>query len=73
MATEIVRVSYNSHLSSEADKRTFVEAIVATVLKQPGAERAYWGTEHENPDKFRLFIDWGSVEDHTRFQNSECV
>ena len=50
--------------------KVFKETI-DTVLEQPGAQRAYWGVEVENPTIGRLFIDWDSVDAHLAFIKSE--
>ena len=42
-----------------------------TLTEQKGFQRAYWGREVENPDVFRLFVDWDTVEDHITFTKSE--
>ena len=44
-----------------------------TLTEQKGFQRAYWGREVENPDTFRLFVDWDTVEDHIAFKKSEWV
>ena len=40
-----------------------------TVLGQSGAQRAYFGTQVEDPSLLMLFVDWDSLEDHQRFIN----
>ncbi len=42
-----------------------------TLTEQKGFQRAYWGREVENPDVFRLFVDWNSVDDHIAFTKAE--
>lgn len=49
------------------------KSILETVLKQPGAQRAFWGSEEENASNLRLFVDWDSVDSHKTFQKSEYV
>lgn len=44
-----------------------------TLTEQPGFQRAYWGREVENPDTFRLFVDWDSVDAHIEFTKKELV
>lgn len=44
-----------------------------TLTEQPGFQRAYWGREAENPDTFRLFVDWDSVDAHIEFTKKESV
>ena len=43
------------------------------ILDQEGAQRAYWSLEVENPSMLRVFIDWDSVDHHTKFAESEYV
>ena len=45
--------------------------MLKTVLDQPGAQRAYWGLEVENPSMLRLFVDWDSIDDHLNFRKTE--
>ncbi|KAJ9651890.1 hypothetical protein H2198_008854 [Neophaeococcomyces mojaviensis] len=42
-----------------------------TLTQQKGFQRAYWGREVENPDRFRLFVDWDSVDAHMDFTKTE--
>jgi len=42
-----------------------------TLTQQKGFQRAYWGRELENPDTFRLFVDWDSVDAHMDFTKTE--
>lgn len=74
MATEIVIFPIKegdlpNDLSTPAGK--VFQEILHEVLRQPGAQRAYWGAEVENPTNARLFIDWDSVDAHKNFMNSE--
>lgn len=43
------------------------------VLKQEGAQRAYWSREVENPSMLRLFVDWDSIDHQKKFMESEYV
>lgn len=57
------------------DLSTFVgkafKGAIHTVIQQPGAQRAYWGIEVENPTNARLFVDWDSYDAHMAFTKSE--
>lgn len=44
-----------------------------TLIEQPGFQRAHWGREVENPNIFRLFVDWDSVDAHMDFTKKEYV
>jgi len=74
MATEIalLRLKPNTSLIDSSDASTAWKESLATVLEQPGVQRAYWGTAEEDPALIRLFIDWDSVDDHKKFMGSEA-
>ena len=44
---------------------------LSTLTDQEGFQRAYWGREVENPGTFRLFVDWDSIDAHTKFTKAE--
>jgi len=74
MATEIAIFKIKegdlpNDLNTSAGK--IFQECINTVLEQPGAQRAYWGIEVENPTNARLFIDWDSVDAHKKFMNTE--
>ena len=50
-----------------------LQDILNAILDQEGARRAYWSLEVENPSALRVFIDWDSVDHHTKFAESEYV
>ena len=43
---------------------------VNTVLSQPGAEGAHWGTEDGDLTTAHLFINWKSLDSHKQFMKS---
>lgn len=49
---------------------SLMQEILNAVLEQEGAQRAYWSFEFENPSMLRLFIDWDSLDHHTKFNES---
>ena len=53
--------------------QTIWQEAVDAVLAHEGSLRLYWGTEVENPQTFRLFIDWEKLEHHTDWMKAECV
>jgi hypothetical protein len=72
MATEIalLRLKEDTDLSTPGPALTTWTETLSTVLAQPGAQRAYWGTSVETPSFLRLFIDWDSVDAHKTFMSS---
>lgn len=56
--------------STSAAGQVFKDTL-NTLTEQKGFQRAYWGTETENPENFRLFVDWDSVDAHTDFTKTE--
>lgn len=48
-----------------------VQDALATVTRQPGCQRAYFGVEEEDLTNMRWFLDWDSVDDHKKFMASE--
>lgn len=49
---------------------SLMQEIFNAALEQEGAQRVYWSLEVENPSMLRLFIDWGSLDHHTKFNES---
>jgi len=64
-----LKAGLNAHDTSSPANRIWVEAL-NTVVSQPGARRAVYGMELENPTNFRLYVEWDKVEDHERFTKS---
>lgn len=52
--------------SDDPSARIFRDAL-GTVVAQPGAQRAIYGTELEDPTSLRLLVDWEKIEDHITF------
>ena len=50
---------------------SIVQDCIHTVLEQPGAQRAYFGTAHEDPTSMHWFVDWDSHDNHMQFTKSE--
>ena len=74
MATEILifpvkKGDLPDDLNSASGK--IFKDILEKILQHPGAQRAYWGVETENPENVRLFIDWDSVDANLTFTKSE--
>ena len=67
-----LKAGLNAHDTSSPANRIWVEAL-NTVVSQPGARRAVYGMELENPTNFRLYVEWDKVEDHERFTKSAYV
>lgn len=74
MATEIAIFQLRSGQRVDDASSSAGQVLKETLDKlsqQAGFQRAYWGLEVENPENFRLFVDWDSVEAHTEFMNKE--
>jgi hypothetical protein len=73
MATEIalLRLKPDTNITGAGPASTTWKETLSTVLSQPGAQRAYYGTSVETPTMLRLFIDWDSVDAHKKFMASE--
>ena len=76
MATEIVvfklqEGKYPDDASSAAGQ--VLKDTLEQLTEQKGFQQAYWGREVENPDTFRMFVDWDSIDAHTEFTKKECV
>jgi len=74
--TEVVIFSLKPNVSvsgvaGDTTAKAAWEYISNTTLEQPGAQRAYWGMEEENPSTLRLFVDWDSLEHHQDFAKTE--
>lgn len=76
MATEVAIFQLkNGKTPEDANSATgqVLKDTLNTLTEQKGFQRAYWGTESENPGTFRLFVDWESVDAHINFTKEEYV
>lgn len=74
MATEIalLKLKPDTNVTDAGPASATWKETLSTVLSQPGAQRAYYGTSVETPTMLRLFIDWDSVDAHKKFMASEA-
>ena len=74
MATEIAIFQLKEGKSPEDANSAAGQVLkdtLNTLTEQKGFQRAYFGTELENPNTFRLFVDWDSVDAHIGFTKQE--
>lgn len=73
MATEIVIFPLRAAIPNSIDIATApgVKDLFDVLTEENGFQRAYWGREIENPNTFRLFVDWDSPDAHTEFTKKE--
>jgi len=50
-----------------------MQECLNTVLGVDGCQRAFWGTELENPANLRWLVDWDSVDAHKAFMKAPYV
>ena len=50
-----------------------MQECLNTVLSVDGCQRAFWGTEKENPATLRWMVDWDSVDSHKAFMKAPYV
>lgn len=74
MATEIVIFPLREGKKTDDTNnavRQGLKDLFDTLKDQNGFQRAYHGQEIENPNTFRLFVDWDSPEAHEEFTKNE--
>ncbi|RMZ80855.1 hypothetical protein DV737_g2812, partial [Chaetothyriales sp. CBS 132003] len=74
MATEIVTLPLlDGQTPHDPTSRaaTIMKETFDTLAQQPGFQRLYWGTESENPNNWRLAIDWDTVDHHINFTKTD--
>lgn len=74
MATEIVIFPLREGKKTDDTNnavRQGLKDLFDTLKDQNGFQRAYHGREIENPNTFRLFVDWDSPEAHEEFTKKE--
>lgn len=57
-------------LDPNTPEGTVVQESLATVLGQPGCQRAFWGVQEEDKSMMHWFVDWDSLDAHKTFMNS---
>lgn len=71
MVTEIALLSINPERHAEFERA--VQAAVPLFQATPGCKSMRLEREIENPARYRLFVEWETVEHHTEgFRNSEA-
>jgi len=50
-----------------------MQECLNTALGVEGCQRAFWGTELENPATLRWMVDWDSVDSHQAFMKAPYV
>jgi len=60
-------------LEGSGEAATTAQEIFDTIIAIDGVQRIYWGKAVEDPSIVRVFIEWESIEHHTKFQTSEAM
>ncbi|TVY13196.1 hypothetical protein LARI1_G007516, partial [Lachnellula arida] len=71
--TECVVITFKPGVDLETsgtDSAQVWSELLATVAKQPGYQRSYWGHQLENPNIVLWLVDWDSLSAHQTFTSS---